>query len=574
MYREKTIILKNLHREIRKNIQKIYVISIITIVSLLVLAPPLYIVFYVLIDLQEVWGETFNQYIVGAGYWRFITRSVELSLRLAITTLIVDLLIGLPLSYFLARKKILARRFLEDVAVLPLVVPTSAYGFAILMTWSNPSGLASFLGLSEGLIPQNSTISFLQVPTLLLLTHIALTLPYIIRPLTATIETLGETYELVSRSLGASALTTFRRITLPIILPSLLSSSVLVLTRSLGETGATIIVAGVNITASVAIVRLAGAMKLGLASLLASLLIASTLALVLPTESISKKVAIRREVKPSRVEKVLLKLESNLATRKYIAYTTKSVLTIILALLTLAPIAAIVKVLIEYWERDPYTGKIEGGVLYQVFGPSGYWTRILRAAANSFLVASLATLTAVYVSILLFAAVRRSKLASITRGIIRIPLIVPTSAQGLSSLLLYGRAGLNLAEPSIWLTVLTHISFTTPVVFETLMATYETVDVDVLEDVARTLGATPYDGLETITLPVLKKGIVAGSVLAFLGSLGETGATMMVMGRDEMLTVLVVNMAEALAIPAALFTSTLLLVYAVVALFAVRFLTQ
>lgn len=574
MYRKKTVISKNLHHGIRKNIHKMYLIGILLLVSLLVLAPPLYIVVYVLVDLREVLGEAFNQYIVGAGYWRFITRSVELSLRLAITTLIADLLIGLPLSYFLARKKILARRFLEDVAVLPLVVPTSAYGFAILMAWSNPSGLASFLGLSEGLIPQNATAPFIQVPTLLLLTHIALTLPYIIRPLTATIETLGETYELVSRSLGASALTTFRRITLPIILPSLLSSSVLVLTRSLGETGATIIVAGVNVTASVAIVRLVGAMKLGLASLLASLLIASTLALVLPTESLSKKVAIGREAKPSRVEKALLKLESDLATRKSIAYIIKLVLTITLALLTLAPIAAIIKVLIEYWERDPYTGKIEGGVLSQVFGPSGYWTRILRAAANSFLVASLATLTAVYISILLFAAVRRTKLASIIRGIIRIPLIVPTSAQGLSSLLLYGRTGLNLAEPSIWLTILTHISFTTPVVFETLMATYETVDVDVLEDVARTLGATPYDGLETITLPVLKKGIVAGSVLAFLGSLGETGATMMVMGRDEMLTVLVVNMAEALAIPAALFTSTLLLAYAVVALFAIRFLTR
>lgn len=217
---------------------------------------------------------------------------------------------------------------------------------------------------------------------------------------------------------------------------------------------------------------------------------------------------------------------------------------------------------------------MRGGVLYQVFGPSGYWARILRAAANSFLVASLATLAAVYISILLFAAVRRTRIASIIREIIRIPLIVPTSAQGLSSLLLYSRTGLNLVEPGIWLTILTHISFTTPVVFETLMATYESVDVDTLEDVARTLGATPYDSLETIALPVLKKGIVAGSVLAFLGSLGETGATMMVMGRDEMLTVLVVNMAEALAIPAALFTSTLLLLYATAALFAIRFLTR
>jgi ABC-type sulfate transport system permease component len=91
-----------------------------------------------------------------------------------------------------------------------------------------------------------------------------------------------------------------------------------------------------------------------------------------------------------------------------------------------------------------------------------------------------------------------------------------------------------------------------------------------LEEVARTLGATPYDALETVTLPVLRRGIVAGAVLAFLGSLGETGATMMVMGRDEMLTVLIVNMAEAMAVPAALFTSALLLLYALAALLLLR----
>ncbi|MEM1810425.1 MAG: hypothetical protein QW324_06145, partial [Thermofilaceae archaeon] len=55
-----------------------------------------------------------------------------------------------------------------------------------------------------------------------------------------------------------------------------------------------------------------------------------------------------------------------------------------------------------------------------------------------------------------------------------------------------------------------------------------------------------------------------------LSSLGETGATMMVMGSDITLTVLVVNMAEAMAIPAALFTSTLLLAYALVALTLLR----
>jgi len=102
------------------------------------------------------------------------------------------------------------------------------------------------------------------------------------------------------------------------------------------------------------------------------------------------------------------------------------------------------------------------------------------------------------------------------------------------------------------------------------MSTYETLNIEDFEETARTLGATAYDALETVTLPLLKRGIVAGSLLAFTHSLGETGATIIVMGKDVTVPVLVVHMAEALAVPAALFTSAYLLLIAVVLLVLTR----
>lgn len=542
----------------------------LALAGLVVLAPPLYVVAYVAFNWGSAWREAFHHEIVGAGYWEMIVRSLLLSLRLALATVAVGLLVGVPLSYLVARRRVPGRWLLEDLTTLTLVVPTSAYGFAILMAWSNPSGLASLLGLERGLVPQGAPVPILNVPALLLITHVALALPYIVRPLVAVIESMGEAYELVSRSLGASSLTTFRRVTLPLALPSLVSSSVLAMTRSLGETGATIIVAGVSVTASVAIVRLVYEFKLGLASLLASMLVASTLILVLPVEALSRRLGVGREVRPSRSEYVLVRLERALSSSRLLVTAAKALLISTLLLITLAPLAAIFKAIPEYWSHDPYTGRAEGGILYQVFGPTGYLPRLMRASLNSFLVASISTLAAMYISVLLFTVARRGRLGAALRALVRVPLIVPTSAMGLSSLLLFGEGGLGLAGPSIWLTMIVHTSFSVPIIFETLMATYESLNVDPLEEVARTLGATPYDALETVTLPVIKRGILAGAVLAFLHSLGETGATMIVMGRDVTLPVLVVNMAEALAIPAALFTSACLLAYALAALLLLR----
>ncbi|MEM3944222.1 MAG: ABC transporter permease subunit, partial [Thermofilaceae archaeon] len=523
----------------------------------------LYVVVYVVMHAGKVVEEAFNHYIVGSGYWQLIVKALSLSLRLSLSTLALNLAMGVPLAYIISRRRIRGYEFLENVATLALVLPTSAFGFSVLITWSSPLGVASFFNLGKGIISQEFVIPVINVPALLLITHVALSLPYLVRPLTAALETLGEAYELVSRSLGASTLTTFRRVVLPLVLPSLVSGSVLALTRSLGETGASVIVAGVNVPASVAIVRLVGVLRFGLASFLASLMVASTMALVLPIELLSKRIGLGREVKDTRVERMLVKIESKLSHGRFLTSSFKAFIVAVLFLVVLLPVLFVMK-------SDPYTGRVEGGILYQVFGPVGYWPLIIRAALNSLVVAGLSTLIATYLSILLFTAIRGTRLVPVIRALFRIPLVVPTSATGLSALLLYGENGLRLAHPSIWLTIVVHIAFTTPVVFETLMSASESIKPETFEEVARTLGASPYDALETITLPMLKRGIVAGAVLALLSSLGETGATMMVMGSDVTLTVLVVNMAEAMAIPAALFTSTLLLAYALVALILLR----
>jgi ABC-type sulfate transport system permease component len=116
--------------------------------------------------------------------------------------------------------------------------------------------------------------------------------------------------------------------------------------------------------------------------------------------------------------------------------------------------------------------------------------------------------------------------------------------------------------------------FSVPVVVEPTIAAYEGSEIPMFESAARTLGATPYDALETVSLPMMKRGILAGVILAFTHSLGETGATFLVMGSDVTVPPLVVNMVEALAIPAALFASAYLIGLSMVLLFLFRMVVR
>ena len=189
-------------------------------------------------------------------------------------------------------------------------------------------------------------------------------------------------------------------------------------------------------------------------------------------------------------------------------------------------------------------------------------------------IALTSTFVAMCVAIPLAFIIERRWYGDFIRTILKVPMIIPTSSLGLSVLLLWGSSGFNLVRSGIWLIILTHIVFSVPVIVESIIAAYEGSEIQMYEDSARTLGATAYDAIETVSIPLIKGGILTGFILSFTHSLGETGATFIVMGRDITVPALVVNMVEALAIPAALFTSTYLIILSLILLAIIRITTR
>ncbi len=252
-----------------------------TVASLIVFVflPSFFLISFTFTQWPEVYTEVFANPLIGDTNWIEIQKYLSLSLRVAISAVIIDLVFGIPLAYILARKKFWGKGFLEDLITFTLVIPTSGFGFATLISWTTISGIGALFG--EGIVETNQLIPFINVPFIMLIVHVALTFPYIVKTLKAKLEDMSTLFEQASGSLGASPLTTFRKILIPLTLPAIFSGAVLAFARSLGETGATIVVSSVYTTAPIAVISWVSQFKFGPAAFLGSLLIIVASAIIL-----------------------------------------------------------------------------------------------------------------------------------------------------------------------------------------------------------------------------------------------------------------------------------------------------
>jgi molybdate transport system permease protein len=159
-----------------------------------------------------------------------------LSLQTSACSTVLCVLLGVPMAVVLARRDFPGLGVLRSLVLLPLVLPPVVGGLALLYTF----GRRGLIG--EHLDALGIQIAFSTIAVVMAQTFVAL--PFLVVSLEGALRTAGQRYEVVAASLGAGPTTVFRRITLPLVLPGLLSGGVLAFARSLGEFGATITFAG------------------------------------------------------------------------------------------------------------------------------------------------------------------------------------------------------------------------------------------------------------------------------------------------------------------------------------------
>jgi molybdate transport system permease protein len=165
------------------------------------------------------------------------TQALTLSLWTATVSTAISIIIGVPLAWVLARSSFPGQRLLRALVTLPLVLPPVVGGVALLLAFSRTGVVGRYLDSWFGL-----TIPFSPLAVVMAETFVAM--PFLVITVEGAFRSADQGFEEAAATLGAKRMTVFRRITVPMIAPSLGAGAVLCWARALGEFGATITFAG------------------------------------------------------------------------------------------------------------------------------------------------------------------------------------------------------------------------------------------------------------------------------------------------------------------------------------------
>lgn len=166
-----------------------------------------------------------------------VTDALRLSLVTSVLATLIAAVIGVPLAWLMARVEFPGRLLVRGVVTLPLVLPPVVGGAALLFALGRRGLIGEPLAELTGLVLPFSTSGVVLANTFV-------AMPFLVITVEGALRNLDRRYEAAAATLGAGRWTVLRRVTLPMIAPSLLAGLTLTWARALGEFGATITFAG------------------------------------------------------------------------------------------------------------------------------------------------------------------------------------------------------------------------------------------------------------------------------------------------------------------------------------------
>lgn len=168
---------------------------------------------------------------------QIVTEALRLSLIASLSATLISFLVGVPLAWLLARVDFPGRALVRGFVMLPLVLPPVVGGATLLFALGRRGLVGGPLYEATGLL-----LPFSIWGVVLAATFVAM--PFMVITVEGALRTLDQRFEGAAATLGAGRWTVLRRVTLPMIAPSLVSGLVLTWARAFGEFGATITFAG------------------------------------------------------------------------------------------------------------------------------------------------------------------------------------------------------------------------------------------------------------------------------------------------------------------------------------------
>jgi molybdate/tungstate transport system permease protein len=164
-----------------------------------------------------------------------VTSAIGLTLYTALIATLVGFLLGVPLAYLLARHDFPGKRLIEGLIDVPIVVPHTAAGIALLFVF----GRRFFLGSAFETIG----IEFVDSMAGIIIAMLFVSIPFLIDSAKEGFKKVDVRLEKVARTLGASPWQAFFRVSFPLAWRSILAGNIMMWARGISEFGAVVILA-------------------------------------------------------------------------------------------------------------------------------------------------------------------------------------------------------------------------------------------------------------------------------------------------------------------------------------------
>jgi thiamine transport system permease protein len=475
------------------------------------------VLFFALIFLPPILGIIIKWGVMGEvlGDGELVARilnAAKNSFMIAVLVSVLDVASGIPMAWFIARGKSRWINVLDTLADVPFIVPTAVLGYSLLLFWYEPEGISAFFGGS------------LVSPGWLLvsLLHFTFSYPIVVRVIVGALLDYKIEYEQASRTLGAPPLTTARTVTLGIIKPSLIAAFILAFARSISETGATMMVAGVFENGPVFIQNMKNAFSAQPPQVSQAIYEGSTIlaSLILITVSCMIFAAVR--ILGARL-KLPIKgawptLERKLSYSSATLFRNGTTLLIFL----------VVVLIPSLFVALPAFEALQTDVLPKAIAGVAPWTEYWQSLVLSYSLGAVVTVLNVLMGLPMAIIIARKRLGNLSSALnilVDIPIIVPSVALGVSLRFFWKETLVFI--PDIWLLIFAHLAITYPYFVRAMSAAVERISIE-LEEASRTLGAKPLGVFRTIIFPLTKYSMFSGAIMVFTRSVSETGATLAV----------------------------------------------
>jgi iron(III) transport system permease protein len=455
----------------------------------------------------------------GLGHWREFAASpadreaLWTSLVISVASVFASLAIGVPLAFLLGRFEFPGRRLLRAVATLPAALPPLVGVIAFLFLYGE-SGLVTrvvqrALGMAEApwRLKGVGAIVFVHAYTMYV---------YVFLFVSAGLERFDATLDEAASGLGANTWQRLRRVTLPLLMPAVAGSALLVFMNALGSFSAPYVFGGGLRVLSTQILASKTNGAMGLAYVETTVLALSAVAGLLLFRWLDRK---RRYTLASKGGRSRRKIGS----RRIQILTTVASAIIVIALV----LPHLMVILVSFardgaWTTQVLPPEYTFDNYRRLITESELWKPITNSVSMA-LIATAANLVVCFIAAYLI-VLRRFGARGLLELLVALPWAIPATAIALGLAATFNRNDLLTARVllvgTFWILPLAYFIRDIPLVASAVESSLRQMDAS-LEDAARGLGASWLMTMRRVILPAARPGLIAGGLLAAVTAVGE-----------------------------------------------------